>query len=325
MASSLGEVLRRRFIVPERRQGLQWAVDAAAARRSFTDPGEDAMRAAKVATVLAALVLAGAARAQTYTIKLKYKGDVGKRVLNTFTNKKVSLAEIIRPDGKVLDRKKENETTEEVYTETVLETGATGPDKFKRTYAKATLPGGKVAPHQGRTVLFNRKFGKCEARAEGEPELPAKDLEQLANRANRDAEYDKDQLFHPGKPVKVGETWSLDKKLLAATFSPRDEVDLVKSTATGTFVRAYKKGGNQHGVLSLKYKLVFKRFGSAAAPATLETEATLDTAIDGSSTAKLMTSTGRIQFQRQLEVGGMKVTLKMDMVSSSKLERSAEK
>jgi hypothetical protein len=282
------------------------------------------MRATKVAAVLAALVLVGTARAQTYTIKFK-KSDVGKGVLHTGTDKTVGLVEFTGPDGTVLDRNKLNETTEEVFTETVLEKGDAGPKKYKRAYKKVTLPGGRVAPYQGKTVVFEKKGDKYQARVEGDAEVPAKDLERLTRRANTRSDQALERAYLPGKPVKVGDSWMLDIKALAASVGDTWDFDPAKSAGTGKLVRVYKQGDKRHGVLLLKFRLVTKRIGELPVPATVDGEVTLDTAIDGSSTARTETFTAKIRARGEIDAGGRKVTVKVDLDGSGKDDRSEEK
>jgi hypothetical protein len=60
-------------------------------------------------------------------------------------------------------------------------------------------------------------------------------------------------------------------------------------------------------------------------PVTVDMTATLDTAIDGSSTAGKMTTSGTIAGKGEVENMGMKFTMEMNFSGEDSQERSAEK
>jgi hypothetical protein len=288
--------------------------------------------------VVSALVAAGtvpvdptarAADDAPYTIKLKHDPDVGKTVVIKKTDKQNGAFKVVDPDGKVLVDQKSNDVKEEKYSEAVLEKGDPDPKKLKRTYEKAVVTkGDKEAeqPFQGRTIIYELKDKKYEMTAEGKPALTEKDLSPIEKKPGREFE----NLVAPKDPVKVGGTWKIDIKEVAKALDkafPADALDLAKSKAEGKLLKVYDKDGKKFGVLEIKITLAVKEADKIKfdPPLMFEIQGTLDTAIDGSSTAGKMVMTAKIKGKGVLENNGMKFSVDMDMTFGGDEERSAEK
>jgi hypothetical protein len=296
------------------------------------------MRSYPLWACLAALALAGAARAEdTYTIKLKHWPDAGKSITVTDTSTQTSISNILDADGKPLGPKddKHVQKQEEKYTETVLEKGEKRPAKYKRVYEKAaTSMDGKATSrsYEGRTIVFELKDGKYTVTAEGEKRLDAKDVEDLTRRANED-EGEKDQLLLPSKPVKVGDTWKIDGKALAKAFAnqAQGELDVDKSGGDGKLTKVYTKDGKQFGVVEMTLKLATKvtklppGITKFLEDPTIDMKLTLDTALDGSSTAGSLTMTGKVKTKVAGEQKGIKFTVDSLVDVGGKQERTVEK
>ena len=283
------------------------------------------------AVVLLLPALAVSVRAQTYIIKVKGQPDVGKSVVHRDVDRQIESMKFSDAAGKLLDEEKLSETSEEVHTETVLEKGDKQPRKFKVNYEKASLTKGGMAvarSYQGRTILFELKDGKYQATAEGQPALLAKDLEELAKKATDHLKSPDEELFMPGKPVNVGDSWTIDSKVLAALdFTKEAELDTAKSKAEAKLVKAYIKNGKQFGVIAVDMKLLLKAVGPFKfdSPGTFDVKCSLDTAINGSSTAGTMILNGKLWGRSQLVQEGKRLTMEMNMESSGKKEQSEEK
>jgi hypothetical protein len=276
---------------------------------------------------LAVVLVAAETQAQTYTIKLKPHPDEGKRSVHSSLERINGQSKLVGPDGKATNQEKINIIKEEVFTESVIEKGDKRPKKFKRAYTKAIGKDGKPASYEGRTVVFEWKGARYQVSVEGKEDLPEKNLADLARKAQREREDDLSQFFSPDKPVKVGDTWPLDKVRLAEVFGQGAELAKDQSRAEATLLRVSKKGDNQFGVIGLDIKLAFKSFEGLKfdEPLTFTVKGTLDTAIDGSSTAAKMSLTGMLKGKAQFEQGGMKFTVELSNNMSLKVENSEEK
>jgi hypothetical protein len=289
------------------------------------------MRYSSFWACLAALTLTAAGtRAQEFTIKFKHGSDPGKSVVVKETNKETTSYTVSDANGKVR-RGKEAGTTEEVYTETVLEKGDKQSKKFKRIYEKASriVDGEKAQlPYEGRTIVFELKDGKYEAAAEGKPAVDPQVLDGLARRASSNDDS-QDQAMLPMKPVKVGDKWAVDVKALAKGLAKDGglEIDIDKTKGDVTLTKAYKKDGTQFGVLDVTIKLAVKSLGTLKfdPPAAGDLKATLDVAIDGTSPVGSETSTSKLEGKGVTMEMGQKRTIELNVDSTSKKEISAEK
>ncbi len=288
------------------------------------------MRATPITACLLLSALAGAARGQTYAIKLRSDPAAGKSISVRDSHQNAGTVKVLDAGGKLLREQKPNEVEEEVFTETVLEAGGKHPKKFQRAYGKAERgEAGKLRPRscQGRTVLFELRDGRYVVRAEGTPALAPADRKDLTARANDRLRSSPDELFLPNRPVAVGDAWDVAKKLLPEFANKGEELDLQKSSGRAKLLKAYARDGKQFGVLEVDLKLAVKTMQGLKCdpPARFDIKGTIDTAIDGSSTAATMSMTFRVSGKAQGEQGGMKFTVEMAMEGSGKLERSAEK
>jgi hypothetical protein len=290
------------------------------------------MRSHSFWAIAAVLALTAAARADdTYTIKLKHSPDVGKTVTVKDTDSNTSTTKIFDADGKALgEEMKKTQKDEQVYAETVLARGDKHPTKYKRTYEKATrTQDGKMTARsfEGLTLVFEEKDDKFTVTVEGDKPIDKADLAELTRKAN-ESEDDRDEVFLPGKPVKVGDTWKIDGKALAKAFAKTGGLDPEHSSGVGKLVKAYKKDGRQHGVIEMTLKMAPDKTPPGVKfdkPPVLEAKITLDTAIDGSTTAGVMTMTGGTAGKATVEQNGQKFNVELKTDLSGKQERSAEK
>ena len=216
---------------------------------------------------------------------------------------------------------------------TVLAKGDKHPAKYKQIYEKAsqTAAGKKTPqPYEGRTLVFELKDSKYQVTAEGKPDLPAPMLDMLAQKAS--AELNKPteaETFQPKNPVKVGDSWTLYSKTLAASFGDIGDVDPANAKGQAKLTKVYQKDGKQFGVIDISIKFPVKSAGPLKfdPPATVEMKGSLDGAIDGLSTAKTMTSNIKVAGRGPMEdrPDKKKVTMETTMDISVKQEMSGEK
>jgi hypothetical protein len=289
------------------------------------------MRSHSFWAIAAVLALTAAARADdTYTIKFKRAPEVGKAVTVKSTDSSTGVTNVTDADGKpVGEEAKITQKDEEVYTETVLARDDKHVTKFKRTYEKATrTTNGKATArsYEGLTLVFEQKDGKFTVTVEGDKPLDKADLAALTRKANEDAD-EREDVFLPTKPVKVGDSWKVDGKSLDKAFAKSGGMDPERSSAEGNLVKAYKKDGHQYGTIQVTMKMGLKPppMVTFDKPPLIEMKITLDAPIDGSTTAGLMTMTGNVATKFTAERMGKKFTVDNKTELSGRKEVSAEK
>jgi hypothetical protein len=277
-------------------------------------------------------VLSAGDQAQTYTIKLKNNPDVGKSVVHKDMDKYVVTVKVSDAGGKVLREAKPSESKEFEYTLTVQDKGDKHPKKYTQKFTKAVEDkDGKSMTRswEGRTVIYELVDGKYKVKAEGAPELPEKDLEFLAGKANEQLKSDLDKVLLPKKAVKVGDSWPINARELANTFGNVGELDFQQTKVEGKLVKVYQKDGSQFGVIDFTMKLACKTIMPGNLkfdpPVIFDFKATLDTGIDGSSTAGVLSMTGKMAGKTTVDNAGMKFNLDIAMMMSLKTEHSGEK
>jgi hypothetical protein len=288
------------------------------------------MRGSSLWACLAALALAAGAPAQTYTIKLKSGPDAGKSVVINDTDGNDQATKVSDAAGKVVRDVKQTEKHDETYTETVLSRGDKFATKYKRTYEKATRTrDGKTEArsYQGRTLLFEEKGGKFTVTAEGDRPLAKDDLDELTKKAN-EGDDRHEELFLPGKPVKVGDSWKVGGKELAQAFAKGGKLDAAQTSAEVKLAKVYQKDGRQFGTIEMALKMAPADLPPGIKfdkPPVIEMKITLDAAIDGSTTEGKMTMTGKVASRSTAEQMGMKFVVETTADLSGKREQSAEK
>jgi hypothetical protein len=260
---------------------------------------------------------AGAGEDKTYEVKIKQlaAGD-----FHRVEKSEESEAHIVLTNaaGKVQQEDSDKGGHAYVYKETILEKpeGAARARRLKRHYEKASLTSNgktKSLPLEGKTVLIEKKGERFTFRVDGGDKLSAEDAGPLEQEFNKKKDRDDfEKLFLPKRPVKVGETWEVDRAVVnKGLLQDRDmEIFPEKTKASATLQRVYKKDRHQFGVLLLKLEVVPRAYHKAGKRlpvrpgAKLDLEITIDGCIDGS----LATGTGKIKLsiQADVPVGGPK-------------------
>ncbi len=287
------------------------------------------MRGQVLGALLAILVLASGAQGQKYTITLRRAPDVGKSVVVKDSEGKTVVVKLYDDTGNLLNNEKHTEKNEEVYTETILEKGEKSPRKYRRTYEKATRTrddATQVRSYQGRTLVFTQKDGKYAVAAQGDKPLDREDLAELTRKAN-DRDEAQEQVFLPKKPVAAGDSWKIDTAELVKAFSKNGKLDPKRTSAEARLTRAYRKDGRQFGTIAMTLRLALgeaPRGVTFEKPPVVEMKITLDTAIDGSSTAGKMTMTGKTTSKASVEQKGKKLVIESQVDLSGTKEQSRE-
>jgi hypothetical protein len=219
--------------------------------------------------VLIALVVAVAPlRGDGYTIKIKKseQGDVTKQ------NKEatdINNVKFVGPDGKPQEVKQESTVTQ-AYKETVVakEKGKKAT-KLRREYTKAVVKVGDkeiTLPYQGKTVVIEKKDDdKYHFTIEGGEELTGQNAGLLGGEFAKggDSEStDLEEVVLPKKPVKEGDTWTIDGATIAEALkkgAPQPlPVDKDKAAGKGKLLRVYKERGRQYGDLDVELDVPLK-------------------------------------------------------------------
>jgi hypothetical protein len=279
---------------------------------------------------LAALSLAAGAPAQTYTIQLKSGPDVGKSAVIKDSDSNDMVTNVSDGAGKLIRDVKQTEKHDETYTETILARGDKSATKYKRTYEKATRTrDGKTEArsYQGRTLHFEQKDGKFTVTAEGDKPLAKEDLDELTKKAN-EGDDRHEELFLPGKPVRVGDSWKVGGKELGQAFAKGGKVDVERTGAEVKLAKVYQKDGRQFGTIEMTLKVVPADLPPEIKfdkPPVVEMKITLDAAIDGSTTEGKMTMAGKMVSKSTAEQMGMKFVVETTADLSGTRELTAER
>lgn len=266
----------------------------------------------------------GDAADKAYTIRIKVLPEVNRSITVRTTGNGTGTTKITA-NGKGTEQKEEN-SSEYVYTETILEAGAKAPQKFKRTYEKAvaTTAGQQVAkPYQGMTIVLTLQGNRYDARLEGGIVMPLVDVVEDANGLLEGRE---ETALVPANPVKIGDSWTFEPKLFTPLLLAKAKIDSAASKGgKAKLAKVYAKDGKEHAVIDFTVDLVLKpeRPNQATKPGTFSCKGALDAVMDGSSTERKFTATG----QTLLKVNAANNKLQMDtsLDATFAKEVSAEK
>ena len=229
-----------------------------------------------------------------YTVKLKRsaQGDVA---MHTREQSKKEAITITGPDGNVLQEKTQTAVEVSKFRQEIIEKSAgQHPTKVKRAYSEATRKTEdelqKHAYH-GKEVLIEKKGSDYTFSIDGKAltKAEAGDLPSAFN-STKISDEEADKAMLPAKPVAVNEAWTIDAKKLMKGFGEEEKVakmfDLDKAKASGKLTKAYKKDGQQHGVVVFEISVPMKSLEGVHPcrdGAKLDLSITLEGCIDGSA------------------------------------------
>jgi hypothetical protein len=279
-----------------------------------------------------ALVLAGVVLAQAegpaFTIKIKTFPDKGQPLLCHDTDRQSGSLRFIDTEGNILDEQKPVEESEEVYRLSVLEDGSPHPRRYQQSFGKAVTGNGKRSQsrgYQNETVTYELTDGKYQVQLGAKADVTQSERAALASRANGDIEAPLDDIFQPGKAVKVGEAWEVSGKLLNRGFGHLGKLDMDRTRGEARLIKAYTRGGKQFGVIVIDLILAYSNMDQVKfnPPAIFRIRGSLDTAIDGSSAEGTLSLTSKLSGKTVIEQKGAKVTLLLSRNGNVVKERTA--
>jgi len=280
------------------------------------------------------LMLGGAvcARAEgpAFTIKIKTYPDKDQSLLCRETDRQAGSIRFIDSEGNILDEQKPVEESEEIYRLTVLEGGERYPRRYQQSFSKAVTGNGRRSQtrgYQGETIAYQLTEGKYDLKLGDKADVTQSERATLLSRANSDVEAPMDEMFQPGKPVKVGETWEVDPKLLARGFGGQGKMDMERTKGQAQLLKTYKKGDQLFGVIEIDLVLAYSAMDQLKfnPPAFFRINGALDTAIDGSSGEGTLTLSTKLTGRTVVEQKGAKVTLIISRTGTVVKEHTAGK
>jgi hypothetical protein len=277
--------------------------------------------------IVGTLLVAAGADAQTHMLKIRGNPAAGKS-MSVSESAKVNIAFSVSLDNNVLMEDKKQAEDAKEYTEKVIETGDKGPTKFTRTYKKAVKgDAGDVnkLSYEGKTILFERKGDRFEATSQS-GDVEEKDLKDLLKNVNNKARDN--GALTPKNAVKVGESWTLTKESLGSFIGDLKEgADFDKFKGSGKLLKVYTKDGQEWGSLEIALSVPIRKFGPLDLEKAIpfEMKLTMDTPIDGSSTANQVKGTVVVRGKSQVEQNGQTIMLDIDVAAVVDRRQSAEK
>lgn len=266
-------------------------------------------RTLSLAIVLVAVVPALAAD-EAYTLKL-YKDKEGDVIKKTKVSKSTGSVAFAFGDTKADEKLKGSEDT--VYTEEILKwpADAKRATKLQRTYEKVDKTNDKGAEVKsslvGKTVVVEREKDKATYTVDGKPPTDEQKAELDADFGEKSDKMNKHDLM-PAKPVKVGDTWTIDKKKVLEAMGEMKglKFDEDKSSFTAKLVKADKKDGALHGTIefTLKFALTDFPLGPNIVPTQPESEMAfkmnVDACLDGTMPGEKMDLTMKLGVKAKL-------------------------
>jgi hypothetical protein len=177
---------------------------------------------------------------------------------------------------------------------------------------------------KGKTVLIEKGKMNYSFALEGGGELNAEAADLLQKEFNKKNDVDMDEMMLPKKPVKVGDTWTVEPKAVEKMFGDEMAVDKDKASVTGKLLKVYDKDKAKWGVIEYVIELPVLSIKSpmgavdTADGSKLKMTMTIDGCVDGSAYGGSVT--GKMDGDITLKIPGAEVALKMKGDIGSKSE-----
>lgn len=255
----------------------------------------------------------------TFTLKIRdeQKGDKAEIIETQTGTSEINFA------GKGDKEKQDKKLT---YTEEIHEmTPGSKPTKLTRTYTVAqkfdkksgTM---KSLPYEGKTIAIEKKAANYEFAVAGK-KMSFLDSADLMGEFAKQDRGSLDDLM-PKKPVKVGESWTVDWSALKSIGGDMPfAIDKTKSTLTGKLTRAYTKDGKQWGVITFDMNLAIDPAaakGKGTATGSVKANGTFDVVIDGSS------RDGTLKMNLNMNVTGKEGAMEAKIVADMVQEKTVK-
>jgi len=242
----------------------------------------------KIALMLA--LLATSAQDKTYDLKLEAKPVKGhKAELTEASLMKMTMKMTGLPEPMAM-----GEETNFAAAQEVLAADADGNCELKWVFSKATQnkEGQNVAlGFQGKTVLVKQVKGKSrEFSYEGGGKIAEEDLPALKKAfmggEEKPGQPSGAEMFAPKKPVKVGESWTLDLKVVVKGMFDAEMAEAVqfdKATSKFTLKSVESRNGSDFGKIDGTIELPLGAMGPMKldTPVVLKMTLEADACIDG--------------------------------------------
>lgn len=267
--------------------------------------------------VCAALALSAAAQEKTYDLRLEAPLRAGQKSRLVETS---HMKMTVRVNGEVASESEEKTNFEAI--ESVVQSDGKGNAELRHSYLKAErLVDGQMKPYgfQGRAITVKRVKGQPDrfTYADG-ARLSKEDLEALSDAFFTEDGDDDDatSAFAPSKPVRIGESWSPDVKVVAKMFS--DEETTVDASGSKVRLRlksVEQRGGVEYGKIDGVFELAMRSLGPLTfeTPILMKIALDMDVCIDGTSEDGVLKMKLRIKDSSSTRVEDTKMKIDLDM------------
>lgn len=268
-----------------------------------------------------------AADEPVYSIRLRTFPPLNTTVICHDVDRDTGTVRFLNAAGKVVQEKKLDEQSEEIYKLTVLEYTERAPRKFRQNFSKATstLVKNNVRSYQGVNVEFLLGENGYRIGLPPKHSVTEEDQESLRQRANGDLEVALDEVFVPSRPIKVGEPWEVDPKLLRRAFAGYGIIAPEKTRGTSQLIKVYNRDGVLFGVLSVKLTIAFSSMDRLKydPPAIFQIDGQLDTDITGTNNVGLLTLKSTLEGSAPVKKGEVNLVLEIKRQGEVRKERTA--
>lgn len=278
--------------------------------------------------LILAVMLGVVAPADDSPIEIKFKpAKAGDKTKESVDDRSTTTI-VITAGGE--ENTQKVETTEKFeFTEEVIDAPADPKDKkgfskVKRAYTEAEIKGDEEGGDlglAGKTVVITGKEGKYEYRLDDGSDV-SEAAKKHFDEEFRDTGVSDDDIL-PDKPVKPGDTWTIDVKKMLATLPEGMTADAAGSSASGKLVKTYKKDGKTYGVLEVTLELTITKFKQdddeesvgLKSGSKLTIDMTFDGCLDG--TSHDMTSKQHTKGELRPDVPEVELVIKIETTRNS--------
>lgn len=286
----------------------------------------------KIALIVA--LFAVSAQDKTYDLKLEakpvkgHKSDLTEASLMKMTMKMTGLPEPMQM----------GEENNYVATQEVVSADADGNAELKWVFSKATQnKEGQNAPlgFQGKIVLVKQAKGKArEFSYDGGGKIADEDLPALKKAFmggnDKPGEPSGADLFAPKKPVKIGESWTLDLKAVVKNMfdaEMADSVNFEKASSKFTLKSVESRGGADFGKIDGVLELPLGQMGPMKldTPVILKMVFEADACIDGKLPDHVLKIKAEMKGKTSAAGPNGKIDLDLDMTMSGNMTAKTSK
>ena len=286
---------------------------------------------------LAIAIFASAGHSQDgYRIRIRKEPEAGNKHRIVELEKTSQKVLVTDADGNLVNKSDEQPDRSQTFEETILAKEPGKPaTKLARKYEKVLVreKGKDVEiPLKGKTVTIERRDGKYAFKLDS-GELSEAMLKFLADsfKDESDKVDDFNEVFFSKEPVKVGQTWERDPKVIFAEMFKGESagINIGEGKATGKLIEIYQKDGHPYGRIDISISVPVQSIGKgkdivvAKPNSQFQIKLHFDACIDGAQTAGKLTGSMQLSLSADVPLpNGKTGVLKMSMSSTVEQTRT---